>query len=91
MFFDIRAWFLLMVMGGVACGGGQKSAESAEDDQGPAERAGRTLDEAAHDIHEKGDEVGQEVDESFSEAGRDVKKKIGDDPHAPAPKNDGGE
>jgi hypothetical protein len=87
----MRRWQVLSSVGVVAlvaaCGGSRQGAE------GPAERAGKKLDEAAGNVKETGDEVGEKVGNTIGGAGEDVKGKLGIDDAkdaGAAPANDGG-
>jgi hypothetical protein len=73
-----------------ACGG---SREGGKEVEGPAERAGKKLDEAAGNVKETGDEVGEKVGNTIGGAGEDVKGKLGIDDAkdaGAAPPKDGG-
>jgi hypothetical protein len=58
-------WFLLAVLA-LSCGGRDKPAE------GPAERAGEEVDEAADKAEQKADEAGEKVEE----AGDKIEDKV---------------
>jgi hypothetical protein len=89
----MRRWKTLSSVGLamlVACGGSQEGGKEAE---GPAERAGKKLDEAAGNVKETGDDVGEKVGNTIGGAGEDVKGKLGlDDAKdaGAAPPKDGG-
>ena len=59
------SWFALALVA-VACGGSDKPAE------GPAERSGEKVDEAADDVERKAEEAGDKVEE----AGDKVEEKV---------------
>jgi hypothetical protein len=59
------SWFALALVA-IACGGNDKPAE------GPAERSGEKMDEAADDVERKAEEAGDKVEE----AGDKVEEKV---------------
>jgi hypothetical protein len=73
----------------LACGGPQGGGKEAE---GPAEKAGKELDDAAGNVKETGDKVGNKLGDAIGGATEDVKGKLGDEPKdagAPPPKDGG--
>ena len=90
----MRRWQVLSSVGVVAlvvaCGRSQQGGKDAE---GPAERAGKKLDNAAGNVKETGEEVGESVGNAIGGATDDVKGKLGFDDAkdaGAAPPKDGG-
>jgi hypothetical protein len=64
----------LLVLGGVvACGNKDKPAE------GPAEHAGKNVDQAAHDTKEGAEKATEKTGEKAEEAGDKIKEETRDD------------
>jgi hypothetical protein len=61
--------FLLVASFAIAACGGKKPAD------GPAERAGEKVDNAAEDTKDAAKKAGQETEEAAEETKKDVKKK----------------
>ena len=85
-----RSFLLFLVAPMWACGGSQQGAPN----EGAAERAGKKLDEAAHDVKETGDEVGEKVGDSLGRANDAVRDELhlhdGKDAGAPDASRDSG-
>jgi hypothetical protein len=64
---------MLVLMGAVACGGNDKPAE------GPAERAGKNVDEAAKDTKEAAEDASEKAGEKAEEAGDAIQKETKDE------------